>query len=762
EQYRDATRTTHEDILQPGAGAPALIQSGGAMFVQVDRLYNHYADILAGGDQIIVGLPPHPPKETDDDPPKYNKAALIDNLTAELWRTEDFNNVSYTYDGTPERWTMPSQTYKIAQIGGRITSGGAQYIVAVDVNNHSQTLSSSGSATHSAPVDLNTNRLASLDNSSLPDAHLPSGDTPESLHAPSQPLYTLVDTLPPDIIKDNAPITVATPSSVTAAAAPGSLTLPNNSLFTVHPDAARLITTDPRFTAGRDLTSADRQLQALGDLMTTTHKRLGDGYYEQRLIREQIAQLTGRRFLDGHSSDDEQYRALLDAGVTVAQRYGLRSGIALSADQVSQLTSDIVWLVEQDVQLPGGTTTRALVPRVYLRPRTGDLEMNGALLAGASLTMDVSGTLAGGDHLKIDADTIHQDGGHLDGDQLDVHVKGTFTDIGGTFSARDSMNVKADRGFVARSTTRRYTTEGQRHFSRTEVDRESTFRVTGPGGTLHLESGQDMTLQGVNISNTGAGGTVDVKAAGNIHMGTVAVGETGTALLGARNSRHSTRDSEAGTRITSTGNITIQGDGGVTGRAVTLDSREGDLDISAAHGRVLLLSGQERRTSQEERYSRPRGLFNSSSRHNTASSEDTIALGSVLGGNHIRIKGEKVYSVGTELISDTKLDIEGTYGVRMEAAENTHTSSYSTEQRRSGFSRSGVGFTVGSQKSSEQGHRQVTYHTGNTMAALNGNIRIHSSQGNVETPGSNLIAAGGIDVSGVNVDLGDVRDTAAA
>ncbi|HHW4685774.1 MAG TPA: hemagglutinin repeat-containing protein [Xylella sp.] len=98
----------------------------------------------------------------------------------------------------------------------------------------------------------------------------------------------------------------------------------------------------------------------------------------------------------------------------------------------------------------------------------------------------------------------------------------------------------------------------------------------------------------------------------------------------------------------------------------------------------------------------------------------------------------------------------------MEAAENTHTSSYSTEQRRSGFSRSGVGFTVGSQKSSEQGHRQVTYHTGNTMAALNGNIRIHSSQGNVETPGSNLIAAGGIDVSGVNVDLGDVRDTAAA
>ncbi|WP_146039381.1 MULTISPECIES: hypothetical protein [unclassified Variovorax] len=32
-------------------------------------------------------------------------------------------------------------------------------------------------------------------------------------------------------------------------------------------------------------------------------KRLGDGFYEQRLIREQVAQLTGYRLLDGFDSD---------------------------------------------------------------------------------------------------------------------------------------------------------------------------------------------------------------------------------------------------------------------------------------------------------------------------------------------------------------------------------------------------------------------------------------------------------------------------
>nr|CUV48023.1 protein of unknown function [Ralstonia solanacearum] len=43
-----------------------------------------------------------------------------------------------------------------------------------------------------------------------------------------------------------------------------------------------------------------------------------DSFYEQKLVREQVAQLTGRRFLDGYSSDEAQYRALIDNGVTLS------------------------------------------------------------------------------------------------------------------------------------------------------------------------------------------------------------------------------------------------------------------------------------------------------------------------------------------------------------------------------------------------------------------------------------------------------------
>ena len=46
----------------------------------------------------------------------------------------------------------------------------------------------------------------------------------------------------------------------------------------------------------------------------------------------------------------------MQSGVTAAQELGLTLGIALSAEQVSRLTSDIVWLETQTVTLPDGST----------------------------------------------------------------------------------------------------------------------------------------------------------------------------------------------------------------------------------------------------------------------------------------------------------------------------------------------------------------------------------------------------------------------
>jgi len=134
-------------------------------------------------------------------------------------------------------------------------------------------------------------------------------------------------------------------------------------------------------------------LVAMGSDPATAQKRLGDGFYEQKLIRDQVAQLTGRRFLDGYASDEAQYRALMNNGVTFAQAYGLRPGVALSPEQMARLTSDIVWLVAQTITLPDGSQQTALVPQVYVRAQPGDLTAGGSLLSADTLQLNVSDTL---------------------------------------------------------------------------------------------------------------------------------------------------------------------------------------------------------------------------------------------------------------------------------------------------------------------------------------------------------------------------------
>ena len=152
-----------------------------------------------------------------------------------------------------------------------------------------------------------------------------------------------------------------------------NLTLPSNSLFKTHsePGSKYLVETDPRFANYREWLSSDFLLQQMALDPTVTQKRLGDGFYEQRLVREQIGQLTGTGYLSGYADDESMYRALLTNGATFAKEHQLVPGVALSAEQMTQLTSDLVWLVEQTVTLQTARrSARNWEAKCLLKPHT--------------------------------------------------------------------------------------------------------------------------------------------------------------------------------------------------------------------------------------------------------------------------------------------------------------------------------------------------------------------------------------------------------
>jgi transposase len=111
------------------------------------------------------------------------------------------------------------------------------------------------------------------------------------------------------------------------------------------PGAPFLITTAPRFAKG-PVTSSDYLLQALGDDPANMQKRLGDGYYEQNLVMDQILQLTGRRSLNGDGDAMAQYTDLMAHAAAQAAQLGLSLGAPLTSSQIAALSSDIVWLVD--------------------------------------------------------------------------------------------------------------------------------------------------------------------------------------------------------------------------------------------------------------------------------------------------------------------------------------------------------------------------------------------------------------------------------
>ena len=65
---------------------------------------------------------------------------------------------------------------------------------------------------------------------------------------------------------------------------------------------------------------------------------------------------------DGHTSDEEQFNALMDQGITFGKQYALKSGVALPPEQMALLTGDIVWLVDTTVKMPDGSLQSVLVP----------------------------------------------------------------------------------------------------------------------------------------------------------------------------------------------------------------------------------------------------------------------------------------------------------------------------------------------------------------------------------------------------------------
>ncbi|PBQ18868.1 filamentous hemagglutinin, partial [Pseudomonas congelans] len=295
------------------------------------------------------------------------------------------------------------------------------------------------------------------------------------------------------------PVTT-TVSSPVAAAAAQTVTrvegLPSSNF--VSKPQKYLIETNPVLTELKQFMSSDYLLAGLGYDPEVSAKRLGDGLYEQRLVQQAVVARTGQAFIDGQTSNEAQFKYLMNNAIASKQQLNLAVGVSLSSQQVAALTHDIVWLEEHEVN-----GEKVLVPVLYLAQADNRLGPTGALIAGndvsliAGQNLDNVGTLRAANNLSAAAGNDLVNSGLIEaGNRLDLLAGNDLVNKSGGIIAGRDVTLTALRGDVINERT---------VTSHQSAADDATWRKDFADSAARIEAANDMSLQaGRDVKNTGS------------------------------------------------------------------------------------------------------------------------------------------------------------------------------------------------------------------------------------------------------------------
>ncbi|MGA3942755.1 hemagglutinin repeat-containing protein [Ralstonia nicotianae] len=543
-----------------------------------------------------------------------------------------------------------------------------------------------------------------------------------------------------------AAVTVPNSSAVIRTVTP-NLTLPNNALYRIvrDPGSRVLVETDPRFTNFRQWSSSDVMLSQFRNDPGATLKRIGDGFYEQQLIQQQIIRATGQRFIGDYTSNEDEYKALLAAGVAAGKAFGLNVGTALTDEQMARLTTDIVWMVKQTVTLADGTKQEVLVPQVYLRAKDTDLTGGGTLMAGNNVSFQAkgdvtnsgtiasrrvtvvtgdnivnTGTLAGKTLLAQAAQDINNLGGHIQGDQV-------------LLSAGRDVNLTSTSTSTANATT-----------LGTNISQVASVAA----GTLSIQAGRDANLTAAAINTTGDA-TITAKRDVNLN----ALRQSSEEHINWGNQNRSDRSSYAdtGTQIQSGGKLAIGAGQDVSATAAYANAT-GSIQVVAGRD-VHLNAGQSHQDVRDEHFQKETGFMSSKTTHTIDSVSRTDAAGTTLSGDTVAVQaGRNLTVAGSTVASTNGTSLAAGNDLTVTTTQTSSSESHYREEKKSGFGATGNGLSYGNKQQTDIANDNANTYAGSLIGSTNGNVTLKAG-GDLHLTGSQAVAGGDLTAIGRNVTI---------
>ncbi|PKE30568.1 filamentous hemagglutinin [Rahnella sp. AA] len=745
----DFTRTEQETQIL--TSDPAQIIAGGNLIINADQLLNDKSQIIAGGTLAITA------KKVD------NVEVAGEHLTTDIgtaihyYRKRNKGRDSQKSDNTP--YTPPAVIQTIAIKPGTLVDHGK-------VTGNTLVIANGTTAQAHAALGYSGSVSNTVDGSDVVAAFTANSTAISSITPGDVSIVQPVVLNPGQVFDVRANVNPQQGEAVqnVIRMVGVNTNLPDNSLFVTHPEAGShyLVETDPRFTQQKPFMGSDYMLNVLLPKVQQPEdmfKRLGDGFYEQRLVREQVVALSGQRYLEGYSNDEEQFKGLMDAGITFAQQYNLRLGVALTPEQMSLLTSDMVWLVAQNVTLPDGSVQQVLVPQVYARVKPGDVNGSGALLAGNNVSLKLdgdllnSGTIAGREVVQLSADNITNQGGRIQGADISLQARTDINNFGGTVMAQDSLFASAGRDINISSSTRTaQSTNGINSFERTTLDRVAGLYVQGNDGLLVLQAGRDLNVTAAQIVNSGENSITQLVAGRDLTLNTVTTGSRDSLIWNKNNSLNQGDRQDVGSEIIGNGAVILSAGNDLNARAATIAAGD-ELKLFAGND-MSIVSGESQHDLDERHQTTGSGFLSKTTTTTRDQFDITTAQSSNLSGDSITmIAGNNLLVQGSSVVGENDVALLAGNDLTITGATERSTESHESLEKKSGFSGSGgIGISYGTQSLKTTDDAQSLTNFGSTVGSVGGDVTLGAGN-NLSVVGSDLIAGQDMALSGKNVSI---------
>ena len=563
------------------------------------------------------------------------------------------------------------------------------------------------------------------------------------------------------------------------------------SQLSTNPNTSYVIETDPNFTNRRNFLSSDYVLSRLKLDPMNIQKRLGDGYYEQQLVMQEIMRQTGKSRLQSGLSAEEQYRQLMDAGISVTKSQSIVLGRGLTEAEQKNLKEDVVLLVSKSVVLPNGKTETVLVPTLYLAPTTKRVE-GGANLQAQSINLSVdtmhnSGSIVADKDVTLTGNSIHNDNGLIKGNTATVIANDEVRNTQGTIMGNDTVSVYAKKDVVNEGGTITQTnTAGSTKVvaGRDVINKGVQYEAGNSKIEWNSSNNRRETITGVDQGRIGGAGQTTVVAGRDVSMeaGIISSDVNTTVTAGrnvtmkAMNATHEleehrfdkgksggghsqTTQSHDLVKAQSSVGSSIEGKNVsvVASDAVQLEgSQVLAADTVKVSGNTVALNTAKANSTVNHVYlDKKKSLVKRESTNAVDDVTSTSVTGSTVSGKDITItSAQDVTGQSAQILGENTVSVTAGGKVELGADKSITDGSSAYRHKKSGLLGSaGIGFSIGKEKHNidEANHEEATVR--NTIASTKGTVNIKAND-TVHLTSADIVAKEGgvLDGSAVTLD----------